>query len=134
MENFLPGAIENFEAKYSKNINDRTFFGYPMEPVLKAEKALVSPDIPCIGYFSMEYGLSANTYNTLEAQNPTHEKNLSLEHHAFSNLRAIDYYVSVNAEHRLDLPIYSGGLGVLAGDTLKSAADQHLALAAVGIL
>jgi glycogen phosphorylase len=32
------------------------------------------------------------------------------------------------------LPIYSGGLGVLAGDTLKEASDQRLAMVAVGLL
>jgi starch phosphorylase len=32
------------------------------------------------------------------------------------------------------LPIYSGGLGILAGDTLKSAADLKLPLSAVGLL
>ena len=32
------------------------------------------------------------------------------------------------------LPIYSGGLGVLAGDTLKEASDQRLPMVAVGLL
>ena len=31
------------------------------------------------------------------------------------------------------LPVYSGGLGVLAGDHLKSASDQGLPLVAVGL-
>jgi starch phosphorylase len=33
-----------------------------------------------------------------------------------------------------DLPLYSGGLGVLAGDHLKSASDLGLPLTAVGLL
>ena len=33
-----------------------------------------------------------------------------------------------------DLPIYSGGLGVLAGDIVKAAADQHRDFIAIGIL
>ena len=32
------------------------------------------------------------------------------------------------------LPIYSGGLGVLAGDTLKEASDQRLPMVAIGLL
>ncbi|MFP4104950.1 MAG: alpha-glucan family phosphorylase [Phycisphaerae bacterium] len=32
------------------------------------------------------------------------------------------------------LPIYSGGLGILAGDHLKSASDLHLPMVAVGLL
>ncbi|HVN67304.1 MAG TPA: alpha-glucan family phosphorylase, partial [Candidatus Sulfotelmatobacter sp.] len=34
----------------------------------------------------------------------------------------------------IDLPIYGGGLGVLAGDALKSAADIGLSLTGIGIL
>ena len=39
-------------------------------------------------------------------------------------------------EYGLDtgLPVYSGGLGVLSGDTLKSASDLGLPMAAVGLL
>src|SRR5256886_15809854 len=32
------------------------------------------------------------------------------------------------------LPLYSGGLGILAGDHLKSASDLNLPLVAVGLL
>lgn len=40
------------------------------------------------------------------------------------------------AEYGFDsnLPLYAGGLGVLAGDTLKAAADMQLPMAAIGIL
>src|SRR2546428_4576283 len=33
-----------------------------------------------------------------------------------------------------DIPTYSGGLGVLAGDTVKSAADMRMPLIAVSLL
>ena len=33
-----------------------------------------------------------------------------------------------------DIPIYSGGLGVLAGDTLKACADRELDVIGIGIL
>lgn len=33
-----------------------------------------------------------------------------------------------------DLPIYAGGLGILAGDTVKEAADMKLGMVAVGLL
>ena len=32
------------------------------------------------------------------------------------------------------LPIYSGGLGILSGDHLKTASDLHVPLVAVGLL
>lgn len=33
-----------------------------------------------------------------------------------------------------DLPIYAGGLGILAGDTVKEAADQNFPMIAIGLL
>ncbi len=125
--------VERFE-RYAADITDSSFFGFPLEPVLKAEEKLRDRSASSVAYFSMEYGLSTNTYNVLERHAGTSERNLSDEHHVFSNLRAMDYYLAVDCGHRLDLPIYSGGLGVLAGDTLKSAADRGVPLAAVGIL
>ena len=43
-------------------------------------------------------------------------------------MRQMDYYHLVHIDTIVDIPIYSGGLGVLAGDTLKSAADLKLPL------
>ena len=126
--------VENFEKKYSADIQNESFFGSPLKPILLAEENLVSPGEASIGYFSMEYGLSTNTYHPFTGIKPIAAQNLSPEHHVFSNLRAMDYYLSLRTKLPLDLPIYSGGLGVLAGDTLKSVADRGVSLAAVGIL
>ncbi len=43
-------------------------------------------------------------------------------------------YFSMEIGLRVDLPTYSGGLGVLAGDTIKAAADHDLAYVAVTLL
>ncbi len=43
-------------------------------------------------------------------------------------------YFSLEYGIALSLPIYSGGLGVLAGDHLKSASDLNVPLVAVGLL
>lgn len=43
-------------------------------------------------------------------------------------------YFSMEIGVRSDMPTYSGGLGVLAGDTIKSAADLNIPLVAVTIL
>ncbi|HTL71041.1 MAG TPA: alpha-glucan family phosphorylase [Candidatus Eisenbacteria bacterium] len=134
LDRFLALApVEDF-ARYAENVTDREYFGFPIEPILRAETELLAAGRPSVGYFSMEYGLSTNTYNAFRSVSPDSEKNLSRGHRVFSNMRAMDYYRTLDADHRLDLPIYSGGLGVLAGDTLKSAADLGLSLAAVGIL
>lgn len=126
--------VERFESAYAEDISGENYFGFPLEPIVRAEERLYKGNERPIGYFSMEYGLSANTYNSFSSVRGYAEENLSSGHRAFSNLRAIDYYVAIDAEHALDLPIYSGGLGVLAGDTLKSAADRAVPLVAVGIL
>ncbi len=134
-EKFLGfNPVEAFDKRYAADIDAKKFFGLPIEPILDAEDRLLSSSIPSVGYFSMEYGLSANTYHPFAGERPTSQENWSPEHHVFSNLRAMDYYLSLRTKLRLDLPIYSGGLGVLAGDTLKSVADRGVSLGAVGIL
>jgi starch phosphorylase len=56
-------------------------------------------------------------------------------HYKYGNLESstIAYF---SLEYGLDtgLPVYSGGLGVLSGDTLKSASDLGLPMVAVGLL
>ena len=49
---------------------------------------------------------------------------------------ANDLIAYFSAEYGLDqiLPIYSGGLGILSGDHLKSASDLGVPLVAVGLL
>ncbi len=125
---------ESFDQKYSEDISTDAFFGFPLAPILKAEEDLLSKNTRSIAYFSMEFGLSSNTYNVFHSCRPITDMDMSPEHHIFSNLRAMDYYLSLETGTRLDLPIYSGGLGVLAGDTLKSTADRGISMAAIGIL
>src|SRR5580700_1962963 len=54
---------------------------------------------------------------------------------SFSSLNSLENsriaYFSMEIAVAPDMPTYSGGLGVLAGDTLRSAADMGLPLAAV---
>ena len=47
--------------------------------------------------------------------------------------RTIAYFCAEYGIHN-SLPNYSGGLGILAGDHLKSASDLDLPLTAVGLL
>ncbi|MBI1745499.1 MAG: alpha-glucan family phosphorylase [Acidobacteria bacterium] len=58
---------------------------------------------------------------------------MSLLIHEFTNEQKIAYY-SMEIGLRSDMSTYSGGLGVLAGDTIKSAADLRLPMVAVSIL
>lgn len=44
------------------------------------------------------------------------------------------FYFTMEVALRSDMPTYSGGLGVLAGDTLKSAADLGMPMVGVTML
>lgn len=52
---------------------------------------------------------------------------------AISREHPVGYFCAEYGVHN-SLPLYSGGLGVLAGDHLKSASDLNLPLVAVGLL
>jgi starch phosphorylase len=50
-----------------------------------------------------------------------------------TNERPVAYFCAEFGVHR-SLPVYSGGLGALAGDILKEASDQALPLVAIGLM
>ncbi len=127
--------VHHFEEGYAQNITSDSFFGLPLQPIAESEKRLFSKEIPSIAYFSMEYGLATSIYNSFRSNKTISELNRLPKQNIFSNMRISDYYFGFRVNHKImDLPIYSGGLGVLAGDTLKSAADLNISLAAIGIL
>jgi starch phosphorylase len=126
--------LDTTDEKYLKDLSDNEFFGFPLAPILEAEERLLDQEKPSIAYFSMEYGLAPSIYHTFKTKNPIAESNILSEHEVFSNMKAMDYYHYLPVRKILDLPIYGGGLGVLAGDTLKSAADLGISLVGIGIL
>ncbi len=126
--------IEGLGKRYKDDISEKSFFGYPMAGLLAAEQKLSDKDTPSVAYFSMEYGIAPNIYLGFPDAKLAHPKTAHLQHDLFSNLRDIDYYVPLKVDKRPDLPIYSGGLGVLAGDTVKSSADLGVSMAAIGVL
>jgi len=126
--------IEGFNENYSQDIGNGKYFGMPLEPIIAAEKRLRDANERCIAYFSMEYGLATSFYNSFKSQNPIDLQNKIPENTAFSNYRLADYFFDVKIDNIIDLPIYSGGLGVLAGDTVKTMADYKLPAVGVGIL
>jgi starch phosphorylase len=128
------GQIENFEGHYSKNINEAAYFSFPIGPLLEAESRLARAGEKSVAYFSMEYGLAPSIYNSFQLSSPMSDKNKFFKHQVFSNYWISDYVFKINIQKMLDIPIYSGGLGVLAGDTVKSAADLGLPVVALGIL
>ncbi len=126
--------VEKFDELYCKDIGDGRYFGLPLDPVLVCEKRLRSSAEKSLAYFSMEYGLATSFYNILTSRRPLDPKNKSQEHEVFSNYRLADYFFAIQMNTIIDMPIYSGGLGVLAGDTVKTMADYKLPAVAVGML
>ncbi|HEY2962617.1 MAG TPA: alpha-glucan family phosphorylase [Pyrinomonadaceae bacterium] len=57
----------------------------------------------------------------------------SINHPQITSERPVAYFCAEFGVHN-SLPLYSGGLGILAGDHLKSASDLRLPLVAVGLL
>lgn len=126
--------IKDYEKKYAQDVRGDFYFGFPLQGILKGEEALLSREARPMAYFSMEYGLATSVYNIYEPRGPVKEANRISENEIFSNERIADYLFSLKINALLDLPIYSGGLGVLAGDTVKTAADMRMPLVAIGIL
>ncbi|MFH1692440.1 MAG: alpha-glucan family phosphorylase [Candidatus Omnitrophota bacterium] len=126
--------IKDYEKCYAADIHDDLYFGFPLEPVIAAEKGLLSAEKKPIAYFSMEFGMATSVYNTFSTEKPVKPANKLSENEVFSNDRVRDFLFSLQIDSVLDLPIYSGGLGVLAGDTVKTASDLNMPFVAVGIL
>jgi starch phosphorylase len=126
--------MDSSDAAHFQDISENEFYGYPIDPIIKSEEKLLSKETSSIAYFSMEYGLAPSIYHEFKTGNKTSERNILGQHEVFSNMMQMDYYHYLPIEKTMDLPIYSGGLGVLAGDTLKSAADQGVSLVGIGIL
>jgi len=127
-------AVENFEGVYSKDIAQGKYFGMPLEPIIQSERRLRARNERSIAYFSMEYGLASSVYNQFQSIRPVSVQNMNQTQEVFSNFRLADYLFTVKIDTLMDLPIYSGGLGVLAGDTVKTMADYKLPVAAIGML
>ncbi len=126
--------VDDYDGHYAKDINDNNYFGMPLEAIVEAEKRLRLPEQRGIAYFSMEYGLATSCYNKLSSQLPLSPSNKVPENAVFSNFRVADYFFALRQDNIIDMPIYSGGLGVLAGDTVKTMADYNLPALGIGIL
>ncbi|OGX53857.1 MAG: hypothetical protein A2321_00670 [Omnitrophica WOR_2 bacterium RIFOXYB2_FULL_45_11] len=126
--------VENYDDIYSKDISGGRYFGQPVSCIIEGEKRLRQKAERPIAYFSMEYGLATSFYNKFSAARPVSANNRNQEQEVFSNYRLADYFFGVKIDRLMDLPIYSGGLGVLAGDTIKTMADYKLPAVGIGML
>lgn len=135
LEEFLSLVeVERYQEHFCQDISNGKYFDFPLASIVTAEKRLRQEHEKGIAYFSMEYGLGPSFYNTFSSQIKLDRHNTIPPNTIFSNYRLADYFFDVNIDGLIDLPIYSGGLGVLAGDTVKTMADYKLPVVAVGIL
>jgi len=130
----LSAAIENYENNYQEDVHKDKFFGFPTQAILDIENRLLSAKEKSVAYFSMEYGIAPSIYNTFNLSRPMNFQNQYFTHEVFSNYWLCDYLFKIHIDKMLDIPIYGGGLGVLAGDTIKSAADMGFPVVAIGVL
>jgi len=130
----LTESIKSFSESYQADINKDLYFGFPIKPIYDSEQALLSNKTKSIAYFSMEFGIAPSIYNSFQLTRPMSEKNQFYTHEVFSNYWLCDYLFKIRIDKMLDIPIYGGGLGVLAGDAIKSSADLGFSVAGIGIL
>jgi starch phosphorylase len=103
------------------------YFGVSQETLDKVWRNLRSPSGNSVIYISMEIGADMDVYNPvrdyLQASGLTESS---------------DPRIAVLLKHFMTgpfkIPNYSGGLGILAGDTLKSMADCQIPAAAISLL
>jgi len=104
-----------------------TFFGVSQKTLDNVWKNLTDPAGNSVIYISMEIGADRDVYHPikkklLESDIDTNASNL-LRHYAKLFINGPD-----------KIPNYSGGLGILAGDTLKSLADLKIPTLAISLL
>jgi starch phosphorylase len=104
-----------------------TFFGVSQEVFDTVWNNLADPRGNAVTYVSMEIGADPDVFHPLKdflkKNNITQSSNPQLD-------RLLQKYLHGPRK----IPNYSGGLGVLAGDTLKSFADTHIPVLAVSLL
>ena len=126
--------VEGYEGTYDKDITGEQYFGMPIKGIVESERRLRSKNERSIAYFCMEYGLGSSVYNKFITNRDVDSSNRRQEQEVFSNFRLADYFFTLKTDGLIDLPIYSGGLGVLAGDTIKTMADRSISAVGIGML
>jgi len=121
-----PGRMNQARAMMAVN-RFGTFFGVSQEVLDSVWQRLTSPAGESVAYVSMEIGADLDVFN------PVRKKLLQLEISEDTN-PAADHFIKTFLHGPAKIPNYSGGLGVLAGDTLKSFAGCRVPAVAVSLL
>jgi len=104
-----------------------TFFGVTQATFDRVWQNITEPGGNSVTYISMEIGADPDVFHPLLDFLREQEINASDDPVA-------DAFIKKYLHGPRKIPNYSGGLGVLAGDTLKSFADMHIPVAAISLL
>jgi len=104
-----------------------TFFGVSQSVLDNVWQKLTAPNANSVVYISMEIGADPDVFHPIKDTLMDLEKTDS-KNKEFSN------FIRKSFHGPGKIPCYGGGLGVLAGDTLKSFSDCHIPVVAVSLL
>ena len=103
------------------------FFGISQQVLDKVWNQLTGPEGNSVAYISMEIGADTDVFNPVQAKLLA----LGIEN---STTPQLDYFTTKYLHGPSKIPNYGGGLGILAGDTLKSFADLKIPVVAISLL
>ena len=103
------------------------FFGVSQQVLDDVWHRLTAPDGNSVTYVSMEIGADRDVYY------PVKRMLQKLKITGSAN-KTLDHYCNLFLHGPGKIPNYSGGLGILAGDSLKSFADLKIPVVAVSLL
>ena len=104
-----------------------TFFGVSQKVLDSGWQALTSPAGESVTYISMEIGADLDVFHPVRNR----LQQLGITEHPD---RAINRFLQLFLQGPVKIPNYSGGLGILAGDTLKSFADCKIPVVGISLL
>ena len=104
-----------------------TFFGVTQDTLDRVWQQLRGPAGNSAVYVSMEIGADPDVFHPV--LDFLHDLEIT-----GSDDEIADAFIQKYLHGPRKIPNYSGGLGVLAGDTLKSFADMHIPVAAISLL
>ena len=104
-----------------------TFFGVTQETFDRVWQQLQQPQGNGVTYISMEIGADPDVFHPVQDV-------LEANEITGSDDPLANAFIEKYLHGPRKIPNYSGGLGVLAGDTLKSFADMHIPVLAVSLM
>lgn len=104
-----------------------TFFGVSQKVLDSIWQALTSPTGESVAYISMEIGADLDVFHPVRKR----LQQLEIKEHPDES---INRFLRLFLDGSAKIPNYSGGLGILAGDTLKSFADCKIPVIGISLL